>query len=186
MSSSDADPRKGECPVCMDDDIMLSRLECGHLICSQCIDGWSKTGSSDCPSCRRRMYFRQLRKLPNLPHPPPTVRKKKIYIQGVSIESKIALIMTLRCNGSAKVGKEFIRKYEDAFGIGYDESYKNDGVKPYRLALEICRKMEIRYETKEAIRWMRHQCCDKILEVLNAQLNEAELMVDFSYDVSST
>ena len=50
---------KKDCAVCLDDfDIgkSVTKLKCGHLFCTECIEKWF-SGSITCPCCRQRLEF---------------------------------------------------------------------------------------------------------------------------------
>ncbi|XP_052772408.1 uncharacterized protein LOC128211541 [Mya arenaria] len=48
-SSTNAD----HCVICMDDVTEPKTLPCGHIFCTECIDGYFKTGKQVCPTCFR-------------------------------------------------------------------------------------------------------------------------------------
>ncbi|WAR21321.1 DTX3L-like protein [Mya arenaria] len=44
------------CVICMDDVTEPKTLPCGHIFCTECIDGYFKTGKQVCPTCFREQH----------------------------------------------------------------------------------------------------------------------------------
>jgi len=41
-----------ECSICIDEIIMSTELNCGHIFCTKCIYYWATTCKNTCPLCR--------------------------------------------------------------------------------------------------------------------------------------
>lgn len=55
---------QGECPICMDDvhSKELVLLPCGHKFDHNCIDKWLRCGKRNCPLCRKRFNYKDIKR----------------------------------------------------------------------------------------------------------------------------
>jgi hypothetical protein len=189
------DITRGECPICMEEDVMLFPLECEHEFCLSCLDSMCRNGRKECPNCRRKTlriadpidiidtvfpFARSVQKQspsdidaplvePASTEAPSSSSTNKSYTVGDKLVSIYALNHDF-ATSNQKVTILEVMKYESIFGVNLLPNHDAAHILPHKLAELLCTKLNVAFSKKKSMISQRKECCSKLTDHFASQL----------------